>query len=219
MAISTYSELQTEIIDWSHRSDLAARIPNFIQLAEASFNTILLSRLQEFEVELTGVTGSRYTPLPTDYYQKRFLWITEFGTRDELDFKIPEKLCVNALTSRGYPNEWTIDGANIAFDCLAQSAFTFDFRYAKKITLSDANPTNWLLTDHPDIYLNGAMVQLCIFTRNLDMLKVWKPMYDQILKDVQSKEMDNESLATLDVDRGLMARRGSGYNIRSGRHN
>lgn len=38
MSIETYGELKTAVADWSHRSDLTARIPDFIRLAENDFN-------------------------------------------------------------------------------------------------------------------------------------------------------------------------------------
>ncbi len=38
MAISTYAELQTATANWLDRTDLSSRIPEFIDLAEATFN-------------------------------------------------------------------------------------------------------------------------------------------------------------------------------------
>jgi hypothetical protein len=44
MSITTYSELQQAIADWLERADLAARIPDFIALFEATANR--LSRMR-----------------------------------------------------------------------------------------------------------------------------------------------------------------------------
>ena len=44
MAISTKSELHTAVTNWLNRSDLTSRIPEFITLAEASFNRNLRTR-------------------------------------------------------------------------------------------------------------------------------------------------------------------------------
>jgi len=38
MSIATYSELQTAVADWMHRTDLTAKIPDFITLAESRIN-------------------------------------------------------------------------------------------------------------------------------------------------------------------------------------
>jgi len=39
MAISTYSELQTAVKNWSKRADLDSMIPDFIRLAELRVNS------------------------------------------------------------------------------------------------------------------------------------------------------------------------------------
>ena len=56
MAISTYAELVTAIGNWSDRTDLAARIPEFIALAEAKFNRKL--RLYRMEAITTGTLSA-----------------------------------------------------------------------------------------------------------------------------------------------------------------
>ena len=47
MAITDYSSLQSEIADWSHRSDLSTKIPTFIQLAESKMSTKIRDRKLE----------------------------------------------------------------------------------------------------------------------------------------------------------------------------
>ena len=47
MAIGTYAELQTAVANWLGRDDLTARIPEFIDLAEARLSRELETREQE----------------------------------------------------------------------------------------------------------------------------------------------------------------------------
>ena len=47
MAINTYSTLQTAVANWLDRDDLADRVPEFISLAEATFNRVLRIRSME----------------------------------------------------------------------------------------------------------------------------------------------------------------------------
>ena len=43
MAITAYAELQTATANWLDRTDLTARIPEFIELSEANFNRVIRS--------------------------------------------------------------------------------------------------------------------------------------------------------------------------------
>lgn len=219
MAITTYAELQTALADWSHRTDLTARLPDFIRLAESGFNSILQARVQEVDTDLVAVIDSRYIALPSNFYEARFLWITEWEPRDEVIFKLPEQLIVGSLIATGSPEHYTIDGTNLAFDYVADKPYTFTFRHTVAFALSDSMTTNWLLTTHPDLYLNAAMVQLAIYTQDLKMLQVWKPMYEQILQDVFNKETRIKGLAQLESDEGLLSRGGAGFNINDGTYN
>ena len=54
MALGTYTELKDAIADWLDRSDLTARIPDFIALAEARINRE--RRIRPMEVRSTIVT-------------------------------------------------------------------------------------------------------------------------------------------------------------------
>ena len=71
MALGTYTELKDAIADWLDRSDLTARIPDFIALAEARINREL--RIRPMEVRSTMVTTAdqQYFQLPGGYIQMR----------------------------------------------------------------------------------------------------------------------------------------------------
>lgn len=45
--------------------------------------------------------------------------------------------------------------------------------YAKLPTLTDAAPTNWLLTGHPDVYLYGSLLNAAPFIQDAEMLAFW----------------------------------------------
>ena len=56
MAINTYSTLQTAVANWLDRNDLTDRVPEFISLAEATFNRVL--RLRAMETTVADATPS-----------------------------------------------------------------------------------------------------------------------------------------------------------------
>ena len=58
MAINSYSTLQTAVSNWLDRDDLSDRIPEFISLAEATFNRVLRIRAMETTLADTTPSGS-----------------------------------------------------------------------------------------------------------------------------------------------------------------
>lgn len=210
MAISTYSELQTAVTNWLHRSDLTAIIPDFITLAESRINRTLQLPTKEIEVSLTASIGSRTIALPSGYVSPIALWLTYWQPRNQMVYVPPDQIPVTG--SLATPVYWTIDGGNIAFDSLADKAYTFTFRYLSVLALSASTSTNWLLTNHPDVYLYGALIEASPYTRDDNRISLWKTAFDVAIQEVQAKEIRGEALATLSVDPALLA---GGFPVRN----
>lgn len=198
MNIVDYASLQTAVADWLNRADLSSRILDFIGLAEVRLMRKLRMRLLEAEETLTGTIGSRTIALPSDYREPLNFWWSNGVDRTPLRFAPPELLDV--WDSEGRPVAWTIDGTNIAFDRACDSAYSFIFRYRQKLQLSDANPTNVILTNYPDAYLFGALVEAGPFLRDDDLLQLWEGRFEKALDEIREEEGRQKSLSTLSVD-------------------
>jgi hypothetical protein len=107
------------------------------------------------------------------------------------------------------PRYWTIDGANIALDCIPDTAYSFTLRTYQALGLA-AFGTNWLMTNHPDVYLYAVLIEAAAYLRDMDMLMTWKAAYDLAIQDVQNKESRAESLSTLFVDQGMRTHTANG---------
>lgn len=173
MAITNYSELQTAIINWSHRSDLAAIVPDFISLSEAKFNRYIRTRQMETSDSLTPVSG--IVTLPTDYLQLRRIYI-DTDTPIELEYLPPEQFYVKfpILTNSSIsPSRYyTIEGDSIH---LSDEVTTNDvvILYYAKIPDLATNSTNWLLTACPDLYLYAGMAELSDYIKNANEVMKW----------------------------------------------
>src|SRR5215469_5450549 len=109
MSITTYAELQVAAANWLVRADLAARIPEFITLAESRLNRVLRARLAETEAALTTTVGLRTIPLPVGFAEPLALWILDAaGGRQALRFEEPS--LVEASVAPGRPCLWGVDG-------------------------------------------------------------------------------------------------------------
>ena len=195
--ISTYSELKAAIATWIHRTDLAAVIPDFIRLAESRISRELPLRVNDIDLPMTATPGSRFLPLPADYLGPYALYLTTVEPRKKLTYKDVLELDV---ASQGWPEYWTINGADIELDLAADIAHTFLFRYRTGFMLSDANPINWLLTNHPDIYLYGSLLESAPYIKDDERLGLWQNRFDLALVQVLNKEMQSKSIATLTTD-------------------
>lgn len=204
MAIGNYPELQTAIAGWLHRSDLATKAPEFIALAESRLNRLLRLSVMESSEPVVAVTGSRFIAIPAGFIEPLALWIELASGRSELRFYQASALPVSS--SSGEPDCWTVDGVNIAFERPADQAYSLTLRMLKSFSLSDAQQTNWLLTNHPDLYLYGALIESAPYIRDDTRTAFWQERFDRALSEVQAKENRTRSLATLSTDAGMTGR-------------
>lgn len=199
MALTTYSELQTAIGTFLNRSDLSASIPDFIALAEADINSHFNLRAVETDQALSTVSGSRFVALPIGFREQQNLWVNHTSGRgDPLRFTLPELLITS--TAPGIPTVWCIDGSNIAFDCPADAVYSLTLRMISGLALSDASPTNLVLTNYPNVYLYGALKEAGPFLRDSEATQIWEAKYADAIFKAKAKENREKSLTTLSTE-------------------
>jgi hypothetical protein len=213
MAFTSYAELKTAIADWLHRSDLTSRIPDFISLAEAKINRNLALPSGEVDASLVMVPGSRYVALTSDFNTPIALWIETYLPRRKLIPMIPSELPVNTALSAA-PNYWAVDGDNLAFDCLADQAYSLTLRYAKNYQLSDIVTTNYILQNYPDIYLYGALLQSIPFTSDMSNAQTYSSMFEAAMMEASKDQNKQKGIAALRTEIAPM--RSERFNINRG---
>jgi hypothetical protein len=191
MAINTYATLKTAAANWLDRSDLDDRIPEFIVLAEATFNRALRLRAMETTVSDTTPSGSKEDALPTGYLQMREIHLTTSPVVS-LAYITPEIMYrIRAGSTSGKPNSYTIVGDNILFGPTPDDGYTYSMTYYKSFTaLSNAATTNWIILNAPDLYLYGTLLQAEPFLMNDNRVALWERAVRQIIADLQ--EQDNK---------------------------
>src|SRR5687768_2762501 len=162
MGLSSYSDLKSSIQAWMFdRSDLATEADDFITLCEAELNRMLRTRRQITITELTLDADSR-AALPTDYLEfRRVTALT--SPRRTLDLVSPNyRDDMYPYRHSGYPSVFSIDGDGILVLPATTSGIELEY-FAKIAALTEANPTNWVLEQFPNIYLYGSMKHAAIF--------------------------------------------------------
>jgi hypothetical protein len=195
MSITTYAELQAAAANWLVRTDLTARILEFIALAETRLNRVLRARLAEVERTLTAVPGARTIPLPVGFAEPLALWIVRETRRETLPFIEPSLMGVSSL--QGEPCAWSIDGANLAFDRPCDQAYGFVLRMLSKFALSDTAPTNALLSDCPDAYLFATLCEAAPFLRDADLVSSYEGRLERALDEINAKDARARAPRTL----------------------
>jgi hypothetical protein len=195
MAITTYAELQTAAANWLVRGDLTQRIPEFVALAESRLNRVLRARLAESEVSLSAVVGALTIALPAGFAEPLALWIVRGGTREALRFVEPSLVGASSLPGR--PCSWSIDGANLAFDRPCDQAHGFVLRMLVKFALSDAAPTNALLTDYPDAYLFATLCEAGPFLRDAELAAAYEARLERAIAEINAKDARARAARTL----------------------
>lgn len=205
MALSNYTELQAAVLDWMVRAGQTAKVVDWITLAEARLNRELGA--VETDETLTGVADSRRIDISAlSIVQPIALFLAETGS-DEVLIQPATDGTFAYLTTSGRPTRWAIDGTNIDFDRPLDSAYPFRFRYRQRFALATSS-TNWLLTNHPDVYLAASIVWGSAYNKNLAEASAWKQLLDEAIPSIKSSIAQSKR-ATLRVDPGLVSRGGA----------
>lgn len=217
MAITNYAELQASVASWLNRTDLSTQVVDFITLGEERLNRDLRTRQAEIDQAMTGVVGSRFIALPATYSEGLNLWVDLGNGRFPVSRFIDPALLETSDTA-GRPYQWTIDGANLAFERPCDQTYAFTLRMLSKFALSAAAPTNTLLSQYPSAYLYAALCEAGPFLRDDDFLQICEGKYAGIISDINSKEARSRAQQTLSTEPGVLnaARSRYGFDITRG---
>ena len=203
MAISTYSELKTAISDWMDRTDLTGNAADFITLAEARLNRKIDA--VETDAALTGTVDSRnvdVSALSIIEPMAVFIADTVGGDEREVTIKAPGTFAYNDTS--GEPGFVALNGTNLVFNRPLDVAYSIRFRYRGRFALSDAAPTNDLLTNHPDVYLAACIMWGGIFIRDTSSVAGFKSLLDEFMVETSS-HIAQGNRETLSPDPALAA--------------
>ena len=190
MAISTFAELKTAAANWLDRSDLTDRIPEFIVLAEARFNRILRIRdMETVSTAISTVAGTREYSLPTGFVQMKEFHLTT-DPLTPLAYITPEMMSrMWAGSTTAKPQVFTIIADNVRLGPSPDAVYTTSMLYYKTFTaLSDAASTNDMLTNNPDVYLYGTLLEAEPFIMNDERVQLWAIAFKQAIDDIQNQD-------------------------------
>ena len=193
MALGTFTELKDAVADWLDRSDLTARIPDFITLAEARLNRDLRIRPMEVRSSMETTSGQRYFNLPGGYLQMRNMQMNT-NPITPLEFITPEMLDrLYGSDTTGKPRAYSLIGDEIQLAPIPDSDYTVEMAFYEKFTaLGDGTSgtvtTNWLTTNAPDVLLYGSLLEAEPFIKNDERIGLWLNAYNGAVKKIQDAD-------------------------------
>ncbi len=214
--IVDYTSLQAAVIEYLARDQdatLIARIPTFIQLAEAKFNRQLFVRQMEQRATAIVDLGSsepEFVSLPSDFQSMRRVRLANVTGKPCLEFKSGTQMdeyrfATSNIAAR--PRYFTLFGDELELAPTPDAAYTMEMVYRKAIPSLGSNGENWLLTLAPDLYLYGALLESAPYIKEDARIQTWASGLSSALDDL------NELGLTSTFNAGPMTVRISGQAI------
>ena len=202
MALNNYSNLQTSIANFLARDDLTTEIVDFVALTEADFNRRL--RIRAMENSSSFTIDSETETLPTGFLQARS-FVIPTNPKTALQFMTPfHQAETQGSSETGKPRAYSIEGTNFRFSPTPDATYTATLVFYKAFdALSVSVATNHILTNHPDVYLYGALYFASTFIRGMDPQTVgqFKAQYESGLQQVEMADEKDKYNATPLVQR------------------
>lgn len=193
--ISTYQDLVGEISDMLASEELASKAPNFIQMAESSFNRVLDTLAQETRARHYPEAGTDRITIPNDFSGVRTLRLIAGGQKYRLTYMTPEQMVEEyGKGSAGQPKNFTIEGVEIVLAPVPDATYTIEAIYSRDLrplAEDSASSSNWLLRQAPDIYLYQSLIQAEAYLHNDERIGTWKALADGAIAQLLKWDRNN----------------------------
>lgn len=193
--IVDYASLQSAVIEYLARDQdttLIARIPTFIQLAEAKFNRQLFVRQMEQRATALLDPGSNepeFISLPADFQSMRRVRLSSVAGKPCLAFKSGTQLDEYRFGTSdvaGRPHYFTVFGDEIELAPTPDAAYTVEMVYRRNVPPLALNDPNWLLSLAPDLYLYAALLEAAPYIKEDGRIQTWGLGFASALGDLNN---------------------------------
>lgn len=181
MPFANYTQLKSTIARWLNRADLTADIPDFIALVEASFRKELPAQGVRVvsQISLT-VADAGATALPSAV-KLNSITLDTTVTDGKIDIVTPEELFMRRIQygATGMPRAACVQNGTLLVAPVPDTDYLANITYDAELTpLSDSVATNWLLDNHPDLYLYGALIHSAPFLKDDARMALWEQRFN-----------------------------------------
>jgi hypothetical protein len=185
MALANYSDLLSAAANWSGRSDLTSRIPEFIALAEAKMNRRLREKDMVTKNATFSITGE-YVALPTDFGGVKTFYLNT-NPKVALDYMADNEMTSLFASGTAKPRFYNVQGSNFRFGPVPDATYSSTLVYYLKVpALTGSATTNWLMTSHPDAYVYGVMAELSGLAKDSEGAQAWASAMYGVIDEIRA---------------------------------
>lgn len=158
----TYATLKSDVDAYLHRgADLTAKVPTFIQIAEAMLFREL--NIKELQTSVTGTTTGGYGALPSDFGTVSRVMVTYGSTTYSLDYAAQPIAFTGTDAAPGY---YALENDQLKIYGTGDGQAYELFYVPEVAALSDSNTSNWILENAYDLYLYASCAEGARYVRN-----------------------------------------------------
>lgn len=211
--ITDYATLKQAIVDFTHRTDLAAFADYFIQGAQEMINSDVFDKnegngIRAMEGPFTGtITGSGNVGVPSDWLAPKDIQVVVGGGQiSTLGFKSASWI-YDAYPMRapaGPPAYMARDNTVFIFGPFPDQPYVLQGTYyLKAALLTSGATTNWMVTAYPLMLHAACMVKAVSFMKDSEALQTWTALYDDLIQGVVDQDKSERwASATMQMDLG-----------------
>lgn len=194
MPFDTYPDLKTEVLAWLERSsDTTAQslVAGWVSLAESELRQKMrFLRVGKGQtVEQAFVLAAEYVDLPSDCIGVGALRLNS-GVKNSLLFLGADSMDARTdLTNKtGSPLYFGLQGGRLRILPSPDTDYESTLTYFSLPSLSDAAPTNWLLTNYPKVYLKAVLAEAHEYYFDTNRSNACLADVDRMLNDIKSSD-------------------------------
>lgn len=221
--LTSWAGLKVAVAGFLNRTDLTDAVPAFITLAESQMRRRFAGKATKGEdiprrlvVRASAAlpAGEEFLTVPARFAGPRTLKlvtdpVTELAYLSEPDFLDAQ---VNRTFEAGAaPAYYTVVGQQMQMLPIPAIDYSAEMSFLQgPEPLGASNATNWLLQDHPDLYLYGALTAAAPYLIDDDRVGTWGSLFTQGIEDACSADPLPKNQAkrrVIDFPTGLGRRR------------
>lgn len=166
----------------------------FVQLTEAEVNRRLRVSDQSIAFGIAFTAGDGVEALPSDFAGMRGLPNITTDFRGPLEYYAPAQFdfIITDPSARDIPAIFTIRANNLEVKPLPEEDVTITIYYYQKVpALTTSATTNWLVTNHPDIYLAGSMHHAHSRNSNAQKAGEWYAKFESGMESLEDADWND----------------------------
>lgn len=184
--LDTLTNLKLSVADLLNRQDLTGVIPDWITLVEAECQRILEGQPMRTVANVTfGTSG--VVSLPSDFVRGETLTVETNTYKVSVSMKPYDYVQLKrGQLAAGVPLYAATVNTTLYVAPVPDGDYTGVLVYDAQLQpLTSGNPTNWVLTQHPDVYLYGCAYHSAPYLKNDDRLPTWEKLYRTALEQIR----------------------------------